>query len=248
MNSQVLPCSLLAAAISAITIAWALSGQVTDAAGKAIANAHIEVVGGSEHTQSNAKGEFKLPLDSVDELHVKAPGYSHKILHLHGEHGDNLQIQLNKTILEVVDVIGLPIHASKIESAQPVTVLAGQELLKKQTGTLGETLKNEVGVHSTYYGGVAASPVIRSLDGPRVLITQNGLDTGDVSRIGPDHAVTASTAQQIEILRGPAILWRAPLVVWSMWSMTACRKTAPLRPRSPQNTTQLTVNPYWRPD
>jgi iron complex outermembrane receptor protein len=56
---------------------------------------------------------------------------------------------------------------------------------------------------------VASSPIIRGLEGPRVLITQNGLDAGDASRVGPDHAVAteASTARQIEILRGPATLF-----------------------------------------
>ncbi|MBL4942369.1 MAG: TonB-dependent receptor, partial [Colwellia sp.] len=72
-----------------------------------------------------------------------------------------------------------------------------------------ETLKNEVGVHASFYGGVASSPIIRGLDGPRVLITQNGLDAGDVSRVGADHvvAVETSTARQIEVLRGPATLF-----------------------------------------
>jgi iron complex outermembrane receptor protein len=42
-----------------------------------------------------------------------------------------------------------------------------------------------------------------------VLITQNGLDVGDASRVGPDHIVAAetSTATQIEVLRGPATLF-----------------------------------------
>src|SRR5690606_5939263 len=65
------------------------------------------------------------------------------------------------------------------------------------------------GVHSSYYGPVASSPIIRGMDGPRVLITQNSLDAGDASRVGPDHAVAteASTARQIEILRGPSTLF-----------------------------------------
>ena len=80
---------------------------------------------------------------------------------------------------------------------------------KKQASTLGDTLKNEVGVHSTFYGSVASSPIIRGLDGPRVLVTQNGLDSGDASRVSPDHVVATdtSTATQIEVLRGPATLF-----------------------------------------
>lgn len=112
-------------------------------------------------------------------------------------------------VMEVVKVIGLPWRSSNIESAQPVSVLSGEQLRDRQASTLGETLKNEVGVHSSYYGPVSSSPIIRGLEGPRVLIAQNGLDAGDASRVGPDHAVAteASTARQIEILRGPATLF-----------------------------------------
>jgi iron complex outermembrane receptor protein len=41
------------------------------------------------------------------------------------------------------------------------------------------------------------------------LITQNSLDVSDVSRVGPDHSVATetSTAEQVEILRGPATLF-----------------------------------------
>lgn len=111
--------------------------------------------------------------------------------------------------IEEMEIIGIPLHGSAVEAAQPISVLGGEELRNKQASTLGETLKNEPGVHSSYFGPVASSPIIRGLDGPRVLITQNGLDVGDASRVGPDHVVSteASTAQQIEILRGPATLF-----------------------------------------
>ena len=96
-----------------------------------------------------------------------------------------------------------------VPSVDGVNVLSGDALRERQASTLGETLKHEVGVHSSYYGPVASSPIIRGLEGPRVLVTQNGLDAGDASRVGPDHAVAAeaSTARQIEILRGPATLF-----------------------------------------
>src|SRR5690606_11030008 len=119
------------------------------------------------------------------------------------------ELILNPTVMEVISVIGLPWHASNMESAQPVNVLSGERLRDRQAVTLGDTLNFEVGVHSSYYGPVASSPIIRGLEGPRVLVTQNGLDVGDASRVGPDHAVAteASTARQIEILRGPATLF-----------------------------------------
>lgn len=109
---------------------------------------------------------------------------------------------------EVIVINASPLARTELNSAQPVSVISGDELREKQAHTLGETLANEPGINSTHFARVASSPIIRGLDGPRVKVTQNGLDSADVSRGSPDHAVTTETsvAQQIEILRGPATL------------------------------------------
>lgn len=109
---------------------------------------------------------------------------------------------------EVIVVTATPLERNQLNSAQPVSVLSGDELREKNAHTLGETLSAEPGINNTHFANVAGSPIIRGLDGPRVKITQNGLDTADVSRGSPDHAVTTetSTATQVEILRGPATL------------------------------------------
>ncbi len=201
---------LLAASFAFITSqTYALSGKVVDDKGQAIANASIEILDANKKLTTNEQGEFSFPQKQVDEIHIKAIGYSHKVLHLHDKSSESLTIVLTTSVFEHVDVIGMPLHLSTIESAQPVSVLAGDELRLKQASTLGETLKNEVGVHSSYFGPAVSSPIIRGLDGPRVTITQNGLDVGDASRVGSDHVIAteASTANQIEILRGPATLF-----------------------------------------
>src|SRR5690554_847873 len=109
---------------------------------------------------------------------------------------------------EVITVSASPLERTALASSQPITVLAGDELREQQAHTLGETLAYEPGIHATHFAGVASSPIIRGLDGPRVKILQNGLDTGDVSRGSPDHAIATETAiaEQIEIFRGPATL------------------------------------------
>ena len=187
-----------------------IQGVVRDELGQPISNASLDLVGSNLKLHTNQQGEFSLPPQSRSEveLHVKAPNYMHKTFHLI-QSDEPVELVLSSTTMEVVNVVGLPWHASNMESAQPVTVLGGEQLRDRQASTLGETLKNEVGVHSSYYGPVASSPIIRGLEGPRVLVTQNGLDAGDASRVGADHAVAseASTARQIEILRGPATLF-----------------------------------------
>ncbi|HWV15786.1 MAG TPA: TonB-dependent receptor [Cellvibrio sp.] len=194
-----------------IALANQLSGVVLSEQGLPIEGALIEVVGSAIRTESDRQGRFVLdkPFAKGGKLHVNAAGFTHKIFKLENIPPAKLELVLNPTALDVINVVALPWHASNIESAQPVSVLNDQELRRRQSSTLGDTLKYQVGVHSSYYGPVASSPIIRGLDGPRVLVAQNGLDAGDASRVGPDHAVAteASTARQIEILRGPATLF-----------------------------------------
>jgi iron complex outermembrane recepter protein len=209
---------LVTAAIALLSInAFALDGTVVDSLGQPIAGALVSLPNSNQRAVvTDAKGRFQV-VDGGHEVHVSAPGYSHRIVHLTPDATtqtttgatQNLVITLPTSLIEQVDVIGLPIHASVIESALPVTVLAGKALRNQQAATLGDSLERQPGVNTNFHGKVASTPVIRGLSGPRVLITQNGLDVGDVSRVGPDHAVASevSTATQVEILRGPATLF-----------------------------------------
>lgn len=97
---------------------------------------------------------------------------------------------------------------TELEMAQPVTVLQGDDLRRKRETSLGDTLSNELGVTSSFFGPGASRPIIRALDGPRIQVLENGIGALDVSSLSPDHAVTVETlnASQIEILRGPATL------------------------------------------
>ncbi|GHG72634.1 hypothetical protein GCM10010919_25070 [Alishewanella longhuensis] len=205
---------LIAATFSApAVLANSINGVVKDPQGRPVANAEISVIGKNLKTITDSEGRFSLSGITANqvELHLSARrfGHQHQHLTLPAAGLQNVQLTLEPSPFEIIDISATPIHASITESALPVTVLAGDRLKMQQAATLGDTLKNEVGVHSNFYGGVTSSPIIRGLDGPRVLITQNGLDAGDASRVGPDHSVAteASTATQIEVLRGPATLF-----------------------------------------
>lgn len=205
--------ALLAQTFTQTALAQSISGKIVNTQGSPINGALIELGNNGQITHSNEKGvfSFKNISSGTFELHASARSYSHKnqIVSLAEIDVLDLTLILTPSVMEVIDVHATPLHSSTIESALPVNVISADELKLKQASTLGETLKNEVGVHSSYYGPVASTPIIRGLDGPRVLITQNGLDVGDASRVGPDHIVAAetSTATQIEVLRGPATLF-----------------------------------------
>lgn len=120
-------------------LAHTLSGQVTDASGKPVSDASVEIVGSQLQPHTDAQVRFNL--DTVDgapdEHHINAHGYSHKTLHLDKGQSESLSIGLRRSAIEQIDVTATPFHASIMESAQPVTVVAGDELQRKQAATLG---------------------------------------------------------------------------------------------------------------
>ena len=89
-----------------------------------------------------------------------------------------------------------------------VTVITDEELARRQSMTLGETLDGLPGVNNSDFGPGVGRPVVRGLTGSRVQILNNGLRVVDVAGEGADHnvAINTANASQIEILRGPATL------------------------------------------
>jgi iron complex outermembrane receptor protein len=107
---------------------------------------------------------------------------------------------------EVVSVS--PDARDPFESYQPTTALGGQDLARQLEGTLGATLESQPGVAERSFGPGPSRPVIRGLDGDRVLILEDGQRVGDLSSQSGDHGVTVNPASstRIEVVRGPATL------------------------------------------
>lgn len=204
---------LIAALLPASVLASTIEGVVLNNKGKVVSNATVEVEGSDLKVTTDENGKFVIAElnNGLKELHIVAPGYAH----LHRDitiincEKQSVTFNLKRSPIEVIDIEATPIHMSAMESASPVSVLSGEQLRRQQAATLGDSLEKLPGVNTNFHGKVASTPIIRGLSGPRVLITQNGLDVSDVSRVGPDHSVAseASTAQQIEVLRGPATLF-----------------------------------------
>ena len=83
-----------------------------------------------------------------------------------------------------------------------------QQKLQQAGTTLGEALKDELGMRSNSFGAGSSRPVIRGQEGARVKVTQNATETMDVSSLSPDHVVTIDPqlAEKIEVIRGPSTL------------------------------------------
>ena len=111
-------------------------------------------------------------------------------------------------VLDEIIVNATPLQRTVEQLAQPTAVLSGEQLIKKQSTSLGETVSQELGMSSTFFGPVASRPVIRGQFGERVRILSNGLDSLDASALSEDHqsSVDSFLASSVEIVRGPATL------------------------------------------
>lgn len=110
--------------------------------------------------------------------------------------------------IDEIIVQGAALDRTVEQLAQPTGIVGGDALAKKQSASLGETISQELGVSSSYFGPVASRPVIRGQFGERVRVLSNALDSLDASALSEDHAVSVDSAlaERIEIVRGPATL------------------------------------------
>ncbi len=106
------------------------------------------------------------------------------------------------------ELVTTAIHTIRTETALPVTVLAGEDLRRASSATLGNTLANQPGINNASFGPAVGQAVIRGQGGRRVMNLSNNLPNADASGNSADHAVTMEPilADAIEVLRGPSTL------------------------------------------
>lgn len=105
-------------------------------------------------------------------------------------------------------IVSAPFEGTVADTVLPIGVLSGEELREKVANTLGETLRNEVGINNASFGPGLGHPVIRGQSGSRVNILINSVGVTDASNQSPDHAeaVEVAMADRVEVIRGPATL------------------------------------------
>lgn len=110
------------------------------------------------------------------------------------------------TEIEEVVVRAHPLAADGL--AQPALLLTGESLERALAPSIGETLQILPGVNNASFGQAVGRPVIRGLGGPRVKVTQDRIDSLDVSVSSPDHMtmVEPFVARSVEVLKGPSTL------------------------------------------
>ena len=178
---------------------------------KPIAGATVAIEGTKLEVKSGPDGSYSIPNVPAGPHHlvVTAAGFVSSRSELTvAETPMTLDVAVDPELhySEVVSVS--PDARNQFDSYQPTSVLAGADLAKQLEGTVGATLATQPGVAERSFGPGPSRPVIRGLDGDRVLILDDGQRVGDLSSQSGDHGVVLNPtgAARIEIVRGPATL------------------------------------------
>ncbi|PHR62779.1 MAG: hypothetical protein COA47_02555 [Robiginitomaculum sp.] len=94
------------------------------------------------------------------------------------------------------------------ESLVGTSIVGKEELKLRMAGSVGELLKFEPGISSTFFGPGASRPIIRGQGGDRIRVLDNGIGSIDASSASPDHgvAIEPAMAERVEIVRGSGLL------------------------------------------
>jgi iron complex outermembrane receptor protein len=190
-------------------------GTVTDSAGTPLANVQVYIPAIELGTTTNARGVFIIRSLHPGTYHLTAQriGYApaHRDVTIPATGDDvrvTIQLRATPLTLSTVQVTATPTATDPQNVAQATTELSGAALARNLETSVAQTLEGEPGISVRYNGPAASAPVIRGLQGDRILVLENGERTGDLSAAAPDHAVSIDplAAQRIEVVRGPASL------------------------------------------
>ena len=122
--------------------------------------------------------------------------------------GGAMSAQAEPVRTDEIVVTASPLGRSVEDTILGTSVISDEDLQQNLENSIGETLRRQPGISSTFFGPGASRPVIRGLGGDRISVLDSGIGSIDASATSPDHAVAVepATAERIEIVRGPATL------------------------------------------
>ena len=195
----------------AINIDETLRGEVVSSStGEPIPGATIIIRELDRGTAADTDGTFSIrnlqPGDYI--LVVRAVGFAELSFQVSIPSDEDLLIELQPDIIRADDVIVTASPLGRSIQYQPAQAMNREVLQQKAAPSLGEILDGSPGVSSRSFGSAPSRPVIRGMDGDRVLVLQNGERMGDLSGTAVDHAVSLDplSMDRVEVIRGPASL------------------------------------------
>lgn len=186
-----------------------------------LGNTEITVNNSDYRFSSSEDGmfNFKLPESGEYNLEFKQAGYKPFSVNVNSLKDSVIYLLIELTpltfetpLIPVTDEKG----GSKLDDLLELSnTLKDKELQNKLGQTVASTLKDETGLSMQSMGPAPSRPVYRGLSGDRVMITEDGVKTTDLSATSPDHAVTIDpfSLQSIEVIRGPKVLLKSSTTI-----------------------------------
>lgn len=189
-----------------------IQGKVVDSrSGKPLIGANIIIEENHRGTASDRNGYFRiegLP-DGTYTLRVQYIGFATatKTVTLPAV-TVFIEIEMYEQAHVVDEVIITASPVGRAVNYQAAQSIQGDALHRISATSIGEMLEFEPGLAMRSFGSAPARPVIRGLDGDRVLVLENGERMGDLAETAHDHSIAIDplAAHRIEIVRGPASL------------------------------------------
>jgi iron complex outermembrane receptor protein len=190
--------------------AGVVSGRVTTPAGTPIPDVQVSLAELHRSATTDSAGHYSIgnvPAGSYTLTFLRI-GYAPVVRRIVSTGGDvTTDVPMRESIIELtgIQVTATANATSALNSPQPTSVVAGDELRAAQSPTLGETLAGVAGVHSLSTGVGIGKPVIRGLTSNRVLVLDDGQRL-ETQQWGDEHSpnIETATAERIEVIRGPA--------------------------------------------
>ena len=212
-----------------------------------VSNAVVLVVGTNNYITTKSDGTFSLQVNSTGTIRIKIThiAYQEKLIDFNSENESKkkLIVYLIPKIVNLPSVIITDNTSTSVfeEIKDYSIILKGKELQRQLSQTLATTLKNEAGLSVRSMGPAPSRPVYRGLGQDRILISEDGMKTIDLSATSPDHAVTIEpfTSDKIEVLRGPKILTKSSSTIGGIVNISRNEI-----PQQIHNTYHLTVGGY----
>ncbi|MBW6537503.1 MAG: TonB-dependent receptor, partial [Mariniphaga sp.] len=185
-------------------------GHVVDAGtGEHLPFVNLLIKGTRIGTFTDASGHYlliNLPVGS-HILMVQSLGYAPEEIEIEAiaKTTREVNISLQPTSINLTEIV---LTASPTASGfryQPDNVFMGEEIQRRAEPSFGEMLNGQPGVAMRSFGSAPARPVIRGMDGDRILVLENGERMGDISETSADHSISLDplAASRVEVIRGP---------------------------------------------
>lgn len=188
-------------------------GHVVNAeTGEHIPFINLVIEGTRIGTITDVSGHYILTNVPEGRHKLLAVGLGYKTSAIEFEIRRNQSLEVDMEVeYEGLNLDELVFTASPTQSGfryQPDQVYTGESLQRRAESSFGEMLNGEPGVAMRSMGSMPSRPVIRGLDGDRILILENGERMGDISETSADHSIALDplAVSRLEVVRGPASL------------------------------------------